>query len=150
AAYDCSSGGTSLFTDVAPTDSFCKHVHYLANQNVLAGCNAAQYCPGITVARNNMAAFIARALVAPGGGAAVPRTYTDPGTTLSYSCAAGSPSTPFTDVPASSPFCKHIHYLWAKGIVSGCTATTYCPADAVARDAMAKFIANGFGLQLYG
>lgn len=30
------------------------------------------------------------------------------------------------------------------------TATEYCPSPAAARDAMAKFLANGFNLQLYG
>jgi S-layer homology domain len=148
--YDCSSGGHSNFTDVAPTDPFCKHVHYLANLNVLIGCNATQYCPGQAVTRDTMAAFIARALVAPGGGASVPISYTDPTTSRSYSCAAGSPLVHFSDVSVSNAFCKHIHYLWARGIVSGCTPTTYCPTAPVARDAMAKFIANAFGLQLYG
>ncbi len=150
APYDCSPGGHSLFTDVAPTASFCKHVHYLAAQNVTLGCNATQYCPGQTITRDAMASFIAKAVVAPGGGNAVPASYSDPTTSRSYSCVAGSPNLHFTDVPVSSAFCKHIHYLWAKGIVDGCTATTYCPGAPVARDAMAKFIANGFKLQLYG
>ena len=56
----------------------------------------------------------------------------------------------FTDVTAANAFCRHIHYLWARGIVDGCTATTYCPSTPVARDAMAKFLVNAFGLQLYG
>ena len=150
AAYDCSSGGHSLFTDVAPTDSFCKHVHYLAAENVTLGCNATQYCPGQAITRDAMASFIAKAIVAPDGGAAVPVSYTDPTTSRSYSCISGSPNLHFSDVLVSNAFCKHIHYLWAKGIVDGCSATKYCPASTVARDAMAKFIANGFGLQLYG
>jgi hypothetical protein len=149
-AYDCSPGGHSLFTDVAPTDAFCKHVHYLAAQNVTLGCDATHYCPTQTITRDAMASFIAKAVVAPGGGAAVPVAYTDPTTARSYSCVSGSANLHFTDVPVSNAFCKHIHYLWAKGIVDGCTATKYCPASPVPRDAMAKFIANGFGLQLYG
>ena len=148
--YACGPGGVSRFSDVAPTDSFCRHAHYIGSQNVTLGCSASTYCPGQTVTRDAMASFIAKAIVAPGGGAAVPLTYTDPVTSRSYSCTAGGPHIHFTDVPPSSPFCKHIHYLWAKGIVDGCTATTYCPSAPVARDAMAKFIANGFGLQLYG
>ena len=84
------------------------------------------------------------------GGTAVPVSYTDPVTSRSYSCISGSANLHFTDVPVSNAFCKHIHYLWAKGIVDGCTATKYCPSSPVARDAMAKFIANGLGLQLYG
>ena len=102
------------------------------------------------ITRDTMAAFIARALVAPGGGGAVPLTYSDLGTGLAYSCATASPNVHFTDVPVSNAFCKHIHYLWAKGVVDGCSATKYCPSAPVARDAMAKFIGNGFGLKLYG
>ena len=149
-AYDCSASGHSLFSDVSPTASFCKHVHYLAAQNVTLGCDATHYCPSQTITRDAMASFIAKAVVAPAGGNAVPASYTDPTTSRSYSCVSGSANLHFTDVPVANPFCKHIHFLWAKGIVDGCTATTYCPGSAVARDAMAKFIANWFGLQLYG
>jgi hypothetical protein len=149
-SYDCSPGGHSVFTDVLPTDLFCKHVHYLAVQNVTLGCLPDQYCPAGNITRDAMASFIAKAIVAPAGGAAVPTTYTDLGTGRSYSCDAGTPNVHFTDVPASSPFCKHVHYLWAKNVVSGCGATTYCPGGTVNRDAMAKFLANGFGLKLYG
>jgi hypothetical protein len=148
--YNCSAGGHSLFGDVPPTAPFCKHVHYLAAQNVTLGCNATQYCPGQSITRDAMASFIAKAIVAPGGGVAVPATYTDPTTARSYSCVSGSANLHFSDVTVANPFCKHIHFLWAKGIVDGCTATAYCPASPVARDAMAKFIANGFGLKLYG
>ncbi|HEY7113741.1 MAG TPA: S-layer homology domain-containing protein, partial [Thermoanaerobaculia bacterium] len=150
-AYSCKPGGVSLFTDVPPTDVACKHVHFIAAQNVTLGCSADLYCPGDDVTRVQMAAFIAKAIVAPGGAAAIPKTYgPDPVTGFSYSCDTGSPAIHFSDVPASDPFCKHIHYLWAKGVVDGCTATTYCPNDNVTRDAMAKFLVNGFRLQLYG
>jgi len=149
APYSCADG-TTLFGDVSSAADFCRHVHYLAAQNVTLGCGPATFCPGQTVTRDAMASFIAKAIVAPGGGNAVPTTYgPDPTTARSYSCAAGSPSIHFTDVPVSNPFCKHIHFLWAKGIVDGCSATQYCPAAAVARDAMAKFISNGFELALY-
>jgi hypothetical protein len=147
--YDCSPGGASLFTDVAPTDIFCKHVHYLASRNVIPGCGGSQFCSGQAVTREAMASFIAKAIVAPGGAGAVPSDYKDPVTTLSYSCDPASPNLHFTDVPVSSPFCRPIHYLWAKGVISGCSATEFCPSDAVNRGAMAKFIANGFGLKLY-
>ncbi|HEY7036337.1 MAG TPA: hypothetical protein VH482_33725 [Thermomicrobiales bacterium] len=148
-AYHCGIGGNTLFTDVAPTDSFCKHVHYLAAQNVTLGCDATHYCPSQNITRDAMASFIAKAIVAPGGGAAVPVSYTDATTARTYSCVSGSPNLHFTDVAVSNPFCKHIHFLWAKGIVDGCAATKYCPGSPVARDAMAKFIANAFNLQLY-
>ena len=149
--YNCVNGGTSLFADVLPTDIFCKHVHYIAAENVTLGCATGQYCPGDAVTRLQMASFIAKAIVAPAGGSAVPVTYgPDPVTGLSYSCNPVSPNTHFTDVPASNTFCRHVHFLWAKGIIAGCGATLYCPNDPVTRDAMAKFLSNAFRLLLYG
>ncbi len=150
-AYNCVAGGISLFTDVLPTDIFCRSVHYIASQNVTLGCSPTQYCPSPNVTRIEMSAFVARAVVAPGGGAAVPLTYgPDPVTTFSYSCDPASPNIHFTDVPASNTFCKHAHFLWAKGIISGCGPTTYCPNDLVTRDAMARFLTNGFNVKVYG
>jgi hypothetical protein len=147
APYDCAPGGASLFSDVAPTDAFCKHVHSLAVQNVTLGCGVTKFCPSGTVTRDAMASFVAKAMVAPKGGAGIPVSGSGPAG--SYSCDAASPNVHFADVPVSSPFCKHIHFLWAKGVVSGCSPTLYCPNAPVARDAMAKFLANAFGLQLY-
>ena len=60
-SYDCSPGGNSLFLDVAPADSFCRHVHYLASQNVTTGCGNFKYCPTPVVTRDAMAKFIANA-----------------------------------------------------------------------------------------
>jgi hypothetical protein len=74
----------------------------------------------------------------------------DPTTGLSYSCDAGSPNVHFTDVMATDAFCRHVHYLWAKGIIAGCSGTTYCPSGTVSRDQMAKFLVNAFALSLYG
>jgi hypothetical protein len=151
--YRCGGGlsGISLFTDVASADAACKHIHYIAAQNVTLGCSATQFCPTDLVDRDAMAAFIAKAYVAPNGGQSVPQAYgPDPVTGLSYSCNPIAPNTHFTDVPASDPFCKFVHYLWARGFVGGCSATAYCPTSSVTRDAMAKFLVNTFDLQLYG
>ncbi len=149
--YDCSSGGVSVFTDVPPTDPACKAVHLVASQGVTTGCAPSLFCPTPSVTRAEMAIFLAKAIVAPNGGTAVPVTYgPDPATGLSYSCDAASPNLHFTDVSVADSFCKHVHFLWARGDVSGCSPTTYCPGDAVARDQMAKFLANAFELKLYG
>ena len=149
--YNCSPGGASIFADVSPTDFFCRHAHFLGAQNVTLGCGPTAFCPNETVTRDAMASFIAKAIVAPAGGAGVPQTYgPDPGTGRSYSCNGGSPNLHFSDVPVVNAFCRHIHFLWAKGVVDGCSATQYCPGQSVNRDAMAKFIGNGFGLLLYG
>ena len=147
--YNCVAGGASIFTDVAPTAIYCKHVHYIAAQNVTLGCSQTQFCPNTNVKRLDMAAFIAKAIVAPGGGAAVPISYgPDPVTGFSYNCNFGG-NTHFSDVGPANAFCKHVHYLWAKGIIGGCSPTTYCPNDQVTRDAMSKFLTNAFNLLLY-
>ena len=151
APYFCGPGGVSLFSDVAPTDTFCRHVHYIAGQNVTLGCAASQYCPSGGVNREEMAAFVARSIVAPGGGSSVPLAYgPDPVTGFSYSCSSANPNIHFTDVPVSDTFCKSVHFLWARGVIAGCAATQYCPSLPVTRDQMAKFLSNAFGLFLYG
>ena len=97
-----------------------------------------------------MGLFVARGLFAPIGGSAVPVTYgPDPITSRSYSCAAGSPNLNFTDISTSDSFCRHVHYLWARGIVSGCSLTEYCAGGDVTRGEMARFLSNAFAPNLY-
>jgi hypothetical protein len=43
-----------------------------------------------------------------------------------------------------------VHFLWARGIVSGTSPTTFRPTDLVTRDGMARFLSNAFNLLLYG
>ena len=151
--YRCGGGlsGISLYTDVSPSDQACKHIHYLAAQNITLGCSATQFCPADPVNRDSMAAFIAKGYVAPNGGPYIPAIYgPDPLTGLSYSCDSHAPNTHFSDVPVTDSFCKFVHYLWARGFVGGCSATAYCPTGSVTRDAMAKFLVNAFDLKLYG
>ena len=148
--YDCAPGGTSLFSDVSPTAASCKSIHYIAGQNVASGCGAGMFCPSQPVTRAEMAIFVARGIVAPGGGAAVPAAYgPDILTGRSYSCSAGSPDLHFSDVSTSDSFCKHVHFLWAKGVIAGCSTTEYCPPGQVGRDEMAKFLSNAFNLLIY-
>ncbi len=149
--YNCSPGGTSLFADVKTTDIFCKSVHYIAVQNVTSGCAPGLYCSSQNITRAEMGIFIAKAIVAPAGGTAVPLTYgPDPVTGFSYSCDPSSPNLYFTDVALSDPFCKHVHFLWARGIIAGCPGNLYCPTTDVGRDEMSKFLSNAFNLLLYG
>jgi hypothetical protein len=149
--YNCTSGGISLFTDVSPTAIYCKGIHYTYSQNVSGGCGTAMWCPDRNTSRSEMAIFIAKAIVAPAGGAGVPVTYgPDPETGLSYSCDSGSPNLHFNDVFLSDPYCKHVHFLWAKGVISGCSANQYCPDLDIGRDEMSKFLTNAFRLLLYG
>jgi CSLREA domain-containing protein len=150
-AYNCVAGGVSLFTDVAPTSTACKSIHYIASKNVTTGCDATRYCPTQLVSRAQMAIFVAKGIVAPAGGAGVPLTYTDPVSHLSYSCdAAGTPHSFFSDITPADVFCKHVNFLYIKNIIAGCFAGHYCPDDGVTRGEMAKFLGNAFNLLLYG
>ena len=148
--YNCVAGGVSLFSDVSPTAISCKSIHYIAAQNVTTGCQTGLYCPAQNVSRAQMAIFVAKGIVAPAGGAGVPLTYTDPDTHVSYSCDPASPNLLFSDVTTSDPFCKHVHFLYAKNVIAGCAGNMYCPNNGVTRGEMAKFLSNAFNLQLYG
>jgi hypothetical protein len=54
--------------------------------------------------------------------------------------AHAAPCQGFTDVDDASPFCPNVEWLKNRAITVGCTASTYCPADAVTRIAMAAFL----------
>jgi hypothetical protein len=150
--YNCADGGVSQFTDVDPGDPFCRHVHYIFATGVTTGCVTTpprQYCPADPVNRAQMGLFVARAVA--GSDAAVPVTYgPDPSTGRSYNCSPATPSLAFTDISTSDIFCRHVHFLWAKNVISGFPDGTYGPTLPVSRGAMAKFLANGFNLSLYG
>jgi M6 family metalloprotease-like protein len=148
-SYNCAAGGTSRFADVAPTLGSCRHIHYIAARGVTLGCTATTYCPDLVVARGDMAMFVARAIA--NRDELVPLTYTDATTGRVYSCDSASPNLYFTaDITTSTLYCRHAHFLWARGVVSGISANTYGGVSPVIRDQMAKFLVNGFGLQLYG
>jgi hypothetical protein len=54
----------------------------------------------------------------------------------------------FSDVPASSPFCRWVEELVRRGVVSGCATGLYCPTQPVTREQMAVFLSVTFGLTL--
>ena len=47
---------------------------------------------------------------------------------------------PFGDVPTSSPFCRWIQELAARGITGGCGGGDYCPEGPNTRAQMAVFL----------
>ena len=146
-AYGCGSGGSSVFTDVAPESPYCRHVHFLAAQKVTAGCSATSFCPNSLTSRREMAVFLAKGLL--GGTGQVPKVYTDPVSARSYSCDPSSPKVQFLDVPAGNAYCPAVHYIWARKITSGCTTTQFCPGSLVTRGQAAVLLVNAFSLNLY-
>jgi hypothetical protein len=151
-AYDCTGGGTSLYNDVAPTEGFCRYVHYITKLNITSGCNAGvpkpDYCQLTDVTRAVMSVFVARAIVTPGGDALVPDANVGSGTfaTRSYDCTSGP--APFTDVEVGTSACKHIGFIWTLGVVDGNGDGTFSPGANVSRGQMAKFLVNAFNLSI--
>jgi hypothetical protein len=110
------------FTDVPPSSPFYRFVETLLHRGVTAGCTGTSYCPASSTTREQMAVFV---LVAKEGAGYVPPACVTP---------------VFTDVPASSPFCRWVEELARRGVVSGCGGGNYCPAAAVSREQMAVFV----------
>jgi outer membrane protein assembly factor BamB len=123
--------GTPMFSDVPASSPFCRWIEELARRGVAGGCGANMYCPTAHVSREEMAVFVLATK--------------EPGVTPP---ACGAPI--FSDVPASSPFCRWVEELARRGVVSGCCGGAYCPSAAVTREQMGVFLSVTFGLQLYG
>ena len=109
------SSAIDYFTD----DAFSVHqddINRIAQAGITTGCTALQYCPRGMVSREQMAAFLVRAL-------GVPSTHID-----------------FFGDDESSPFEDAINRLAAAGITNGCAAGSYCPGGSVTREQMAAFL----------
>ena len=119
------------FSDVSPTHWAYKHIEYAVSQNVVKGYADGTYLPGVTVDRGTMAVYVARAMVAPGGDAAIP----DP-----------VPPATFPDVPDTYWSYKQVEYCVGQGVVKGYDDGLYHPERVVTRDQMAVYIARAFGL----
>jgi hypothetical protein len=136
--------GEPTFPDVLAGDWAYKHIEYAAAQNVVAGYEDDLYHPEYEVTRDQMAVYVARAMVAPTGEAAL---------------ADYLPTDPrdFPDVPATGygdsgtdPYWayKHIEYCVENGVVAGYEDGLYHPADPVTRDQMAVYVARAFDLPM--
>ena len=119
-------GGVSPFIDVDALAWSCPHIKRLNELEITGGCGNGNYCPKAFVTREQMAAFIIRALEGD-----PPNGY-----------CQGLP--PFNDVPANSWACGHIKRLIEEGITQGCGNGNYCPAKIVTREEMAAFLARAF------
>jgi hypothetical protein len=102
----------------------------MAVRQITLGCSANPplYCPTANVTREQMAAFIVRALHAPG--------YMPP----------APASQRFADVPPTNPFYAFIDEMAARGITLGCGGSNYCPKEVVTRGQMAAFLVRAFNL----
>lgn len=127
------SGGTArirmqldpLYTDMFDT-RFTDDITFMRDAGITDGCGDNRYCPGDTVTRGQMAAFLTRALNLP-----------------------AAPSAGFRDARGTR-FESDIDRIAAVGITRSCNprdgGTLYCPGRAVTRGQMAAFIARAFDL----
>jgi len=113
----------SGFTDVPAGSTFANDIGKLATAGITKGCNPpanTKFCPKDHVSREQMAAFMARALQ------------------LTDNTHSG-----FTDVAAGSTFASDIGKLATAGITKGCNPPAndeFCPTDSVTREQMAAFL----------
>jgi len=109
------------------TSIFESEIEWLAAANITLGCNPPendQYCPGQSVTRGQMAAFLVRALTIP-----------------------AADSAGFTDT-TDSIFIADIDSLAAANITLGCNPPEndqYCPGQSVTRGQMAAFLFRALG-----
>src|SRR4029453_5870012 len=56
--------GQWMFNDVPPSSPFCPFIEELARLGITGGCGGGNFCPGDPVTRQQMAAFLVKALLA--------------------------------------------------------------------------------------
>ncbi len=100
-------------------------IEALAEAEVVQGYPDGRYCPETSVSRDQMAAYLSRALA--GGDVQVPE---------------GPAEASFPDVSAEHWAYKYVEYAAAAGVVGGYPDGLYHPAEVVKRAQMAVFIAR--------
>jgi len=122
---------TATFADV-PNDQWAyKYVEYAVGQGVIGGYPDGTYQPTLTVTRDQMAVFVARAMA--GGDASVP---TGPATAF------------FPDVPTDHWAFRCVEYIRGEGVTGGYPDGTYRPTEACTRDQMAVYVQRAFALPM--
>ena len=108
-------------------------------------------CPTPPVTRGPMAVFIARAVA--GSEAGVPLATPTRAPAERYSLRSALAEHVLRRTSRSGDwYCKHVHYLWATGVISGCDQTNhlYCPGSRRAPGSDGEVpLPDGFGLKLH-
>ena len=110
------------FADVPATSWAANYITAIHDDGLTQGCGNSNYCPKDPVTREQMAAFLVRAIEG------------DPAANY----CGGNP--PFNDVSPGAWSCGHIKRLVELKITLGCGGGNYCPYRQVTREQMAVFI----------
>jgi len=113
------------FADVGPSRDGYAFIEDFARRGITTGCGGGNYCPDSPVTREQMAAFMLKAL----------GVFTPPAPV----------SQRFSDVGPDNPFYSLIDQMALRGITAGCGGKNYCPTDPVKRAEMAAFLIRAFG-----
>jgi len=136
---------TPSFPDVGTSFWAYKHIEYLKSLKIAGGYDDGLYRPTATVTRDQMAAYISRAIADPKGDEGL-AGFTPPATPT------------FPDVPEDQWAYTYIEYAAANGVVQGyphpdpddpdATIYRYLPNVIVTRSQMAVYVARAFGLPI--
>jgi hypothetical protein len=110
------------FADMPHTSPFYKFAEAMFHFGLSSGCGGGNFCPTASTTRGQMAVFL---LKASGGPNYLPPACTTP---------------LFSDVPASSPYCRWVEELVRRGTTGGCGDGKFCPDDALQRQQLAVFL----------
>jgi hypothetical protein len=124
------------FMDVTPDNLYYAYVETLLHDNIAGGCGHNDFCPTTVIVRSELAVFVALAALFPAGTLPVSGTVGN----ATYNCVAGGGSA-FIDISPTDAFCKHVHWMAAKGFEPGCAKSHYCPGDNVLRADLATIVA---------
>ena len=109
------------FNDLGASQ-FAHEIAWLYQSGITGGCTATRFCPTNPVTREQMAAFLNRAI-------GLPSTGTD-----------------FFDDDDGTLFERDINRLAAAGFTGGCATRRFCPDANVTREQMASFLTRAFDL----
>ncbi len=118
------------FSDVPFSNWAFSQISACVDAGVVTGYPDGTYQPSQPVTRDQMAVYVARALVIPSGDAAIP----DP-----------VPPPTFSDVSSTHWAYKQIEYAVSRNVVQGYDPTHYVPDAVVDRGQMAVFVARSQG-----
>lgn len=122
-----------LFSDLPAGHWAGRAILECVANNVVQGYPDGTYQPLSTVTRDQMAVYVARALVAPAGDTGVPD---------------GPSMATFSDVPTDYWSYGHVEYCVDQGVVQGYDGGYYQPLEDVTRGQMAVYVAGAFGLTI--
>jgi RHS repeat-associated protein len=139
------------FTDVQLTDPDRGWIERFWALGFTGGCEAPpnqRFCPNDQLTRGEMAVFLAKAMVYPGG------TVPDNGKAGAspYECRLNFPGDSlFQDVPKGDGRCKYVHFMYASGVTGGCSSSplNYCPAVPVTHWMMEVFVSKPWAAFTY-